>query len=226
MTGSTAPGPNPLPTPPPTPPPTPTPAPTPAKEVGRFGEGKYHPGRSILVSAAAAATAASGYYFLFEIHKNQDLKDAISKFRTAMNNLQLSLEDSNTSSETKNFIRIHINYLKFFVGYDFSDLTYSERTAELGSVRKILDAIGNQKLAGKLDSEYKMMLADFNSVRGASDAASRMKIGREALMVGAGAGVATGLAAYYTESVSEGLGKIFFSEPGEAEPPCYPYSCD
>ncbi len=214
MTGSTAPhsgpagplapGPNPLPTPPSTP--------APAKEVGRFGQGEYHPGRSILVGAATAAAAASGYYFLFEIHKNQDLKDAISRFRTAISDFQLRLESSNEiTGERKGPIRTYINSLRVSVTYQFANLTYSERTAELDSVRKILEAI-KTALAGKLDAEYKRMAADFNSVRGASDAASRMKIGTEALMVGAGAGLAGGLATYYTAPASAALGKIFFGE--------------
>ena len=190
----------------------------PPKEVGRFRQGQYHPRRDALVGSVTGMTALASYYLFTEIRKNQDLKDAVSKFRTAMNNLQLSLEKAtDISPDKKSLITRYINSLRSSVTYQFANLTYSERTSELSSVRKILEAI-NTALAGKLDAEYKRMVAAYSDVKSASDAASRKKIGREALMVGAGAGLAAGLAA----SASAALGKILFpeGEPGEAGPPC------
>jgi hypothetical protein len=187
-----------------------------SQQLGRFRQGQYLPRRDALVGSVTGMTALASYYLFTEIRKNQDLKDAVSKFRTAISDFQLRLESfTDISPDKKSLIIRYINSLRSSVTYQFANLTYSERTSELGSVRKILDAIGNQNLTVILDSLYKKMVADFNSVKSASDAASRIKIGREALMVGAGAGLATGLA-------SAALGKIFFSEgePGEAGPPC------
>ena len=193
-----------------------------SQQLGRFRQGQYHPRRDALVVSVTGMTALASYYLFTEIRKNQDLKDAVSKFRTAITNFQLRLENAtDISPDKKSAIGRNCNSLRVSVNYKFADLTYRERKSELDSVKKILDAI-NTALAGKLDAEYKWMLAAYSDVMGASDAASRRKIGREALMVGAGAGLATGLASGLAAPASAALGKIFFpeGEPGEAGPPC------
>jgi len=193
-----------------------------SQQLGRFRQGQYHPRRDALVGAATGMTALASYYLFTEIRKNQDLKNAVSKFRTTISDFQLRLESSTEiTGEKKGPIRTYINSLRPSVTYQFANLTFFERTAELSSVKKILDAI-NTALAGKLDSEYKMMMAAYSDVRGASDAASRRKIGRKALLVSSVAGLAAGLGSMFAEPVGEGLGKIFFPEGelGEAGPPC------
>jgi hypothetical protein len=103
--------------------------------------------------------------------------------------------------------------------YTISELNDYQRGSELKSVKKSLDAITNT-LRGKLSKENNEMQVAYANVKNASDAATGMRVVYDSLVVGTGAGFATGLVAYGV-SASPALGMIFFpeGEPGNCIPP-------
>jgi len=175
--------------------------------VGKFGQGeyKYNPIRDALVGASTGLSAVSSYYFLTQISKNQDLKEAVIAFRQKISDLQISLDKNpDISSEKKNIIGRYLIDLRPSVTYDFANLTYPERTGELKTIRNTLEAI-KTALADKLPNENITMMNAFAGIESLSNAASRMKIGQEALIVGAVTGLAAGLMSNFASSVRNAI---------------------
>jgi hypothetical protein len=165
----------------------------PAEEVGGFRED--YTSRSILVGAAAAATTATVYGVLTNIHLNNKLRDALAIFRQKNIDFQLALEKSDISNEQKCATRTYMYTMRAVSTYTISELNDYQRGSELKSVKKSLDAI-TKTLGGNLSKENNEMQVAYAKVKNASDAARGMGVVYSALVVGAGAGFATGLVAY------------------------------
>ena len=169
-----------------------------------FGRGEYTPVKDALVGLISGLSTATGYYWLTEKYQKQVLNDAVSAFRTTISNFQIALENNKqVSNENKSIIRQILNPLTSGT-YFLSDLTYSDRLSQLKTIKNQLDII-KTTLAGLLSSENNAMNAAYSNVESASENASRMRIGGEAIVVGASAALAGGLASTFVRPVQDAV---------------------
>jgi hypothetical protein len=119
-----------------------------------------------------------------------------TSFEYAVTNFQTEVANSDISPEEKQAIQDKIADVKKNVSTKFAKLNFDERETLLTAYSTRLGGI-NQDLNIKLKPQYSILWDSFINLQGASDAASRLTIGYQALSVGAVSGLAAGLTSRY-----------------------------